>query len=416
MISGLDIRSLSFIFHNFAIFGLLVAGIASYFLGTRILIKRYKRRLKPLNKVDLKLCKVIKNLSADAGLKRNPRLFFLNEEEPNCFVFGTSQRNANLVVTKGLIENLHPHEIRAVILHELSHIHHKDMAFMTWGNIFSKVVKIWFILMVVIGFLSIIGEFYISTLRFGESPFVRPEFITNLISFAQNVPIFFIFFILLPYLLFHSVSRMREYLADARASLFLKKETLNSALTSIINAQTELCLRRGIKRTIIPKFLGIASIKETGKKGLFARLFFLRTHPSLDERRQAIIEEKFVADPEKRILPLRTAVFIGIVGFYTGLLVGNLLSLSFEYTGAYLETFDYLSYRALREMSFITFTGPVTIILLNFMSLWHISNETRGIFWLLLQRNLISFVTFILLLNLVLLLPYFLFSLFISLL
>lgn len=71
----------------------------------------------------LKLC-------ADRHLKM-PRIGLISSDTPNAFTFGHVPRDANVVVTTGLLKILSPEEVNAVLAHEMGHAEHWDFAVMT---------------------------------------------------------------------------------------------------------------------------------------------------------------------------------------------------------------------------------------------------------------------------------------------
>ncbi|MFC6646007.1 zinc metalloprotease HtpX [Granulicella cerasi] len=60
-----------------------------------------------------------------------PNLGIIESETPNAFAFGRLQKDARVVVTRGLLNILSPEEVKAVLAHELGHIAHYDFAAMT---------------------------------------------------------------------------------------------------------------------------------------------------------------------------------------------------------------------------------------------------------------------------------------------
>lgn len=60
-----------------------------------------------------------------------PKVYYIEEMQPNAFATGRNPENAAVAVTKGLVELLSPEEIRGVVAHELAHIKHRDILIST---------------------------------------------------------------------------------------------------------------------------------------------------------------------------------------------------------------------------------------------------------------------------------------------
>src|SRR6478735_8159816 len=60
-----------------------------------------------------------------------PRVFVMDEAQPNAFATGRNPENAAVAVTTGLMQQLSREELAGVIAHELAHIKHHDTLTMT---------------------------------------------------------------------------------------------------------------------------------------------------------------------------------------------------------------------------------------------------------------------------------------------
>ena len=69
-------------------------------------------------------------LSQRAGIPM-PKLYVINTEQPNAFATGRDPQNAAVAVSAGLLRDLQPREVAAVIAHELAHIKNRDTLTMT---------------------------------------------------------------------------------------------------------------------------------------------------------------------------------------------------------------------------------------------------------------------------------------------
>jgi heat shock protein HtpX len=73
---------------------------------------------------------LVAGLASRAGLPM-PRVFVMDEAQPNAFATGRNPENAAVAVTTGLMQQLSREELAGVIAHELAHIKNHDTLLMT---------------------------------------------------------------------------------------------------------------------------------------------------------------------------------------------------------------------------------------------------------------------------------------------
>lgn len=73
---------------------------------------------------------MVRRLAAQAELPM-PRVFLMDEPQPNAFATGRNPQNAAVAVTAGLLNTLTRDEVAGVIAHELAHIKNHDTLIMT---------------------------------------------------------------------------------------------------------------------------------------------------------------------------------------------------------------------------------------------------------------------------------------------
>jgi heat shock protein HtpX len=73
---------------------------------------------------------MVRDLSARAGLPM-PRVYLIDNPQPNAFATGRNPENAAVAVTTGLMEMMSYEELAGVVAHELAHIRNRDTLIMT---------------------------------------------------------------------------------------------------------------------------------------------------------------------------------------------------------------------------------------------------------------------------------------------
>ena len=70
----------------------------------------------------------------------NPRIAVIDDGAPNAFTYGRTKKSARIVITRGILELLNEEEVKAVVGHEIGHIVHLDMLFMTFAQVVPLVL------------------------------------------------------------------------------------------------------------------------------------------------------------------------------------------------------------------------------------------------------------------------------------
>jgi len=76
------------------------------------------------------LHRLVAELAGRAGLPM-PRVFLMDNPQPNAFATGRNPANAAVAVTTGLVQSLSREELAGVIAHELAHVKNHDTLLMT---------------------------------------------------------------------------------------------------------------------------------------------------------------------------------------------------------------------------------------------------------------------------------------------
>ena len=73
---------------------------------------------------------IVQSLAGRAGLPM-PRVYIIDEDQPNAFATGRSPEHAAVAATSGLLRHLNREEITGVLAHELGHVKNRDTLTMT---------------------------------------------------------------------------------------------------------------------------------------------------------------------------------------------------------------------------------------------------------------------------------------------
>jgi heat shock protein HtpX len=76
------------------------------------------------------LVHIVRRLASQAGLPM-PRLYVVDNDQPNAFATGRDPEHGALCVTSGLLRRIDEEELAGVLAHELGHIKHRDTLTMT---------------------------------------------------------------------------------------------------------------------------------------------------------------------------------------------------------------------------------------------------------------------------------------------
>ncbi len=97
----------------------------SYWFSDKIVLRMY--RAQPVSESDApELYGMVRRLAQKAGLPM-PKIYIIEQSQPNAFATGRNPENGALAVTAGIMQILTQEELEGVIAHELAHIKHRDI-------------------------------------------------------------------------------------------------------------------------------------------------------------------------------------------------------------------------------------------------------------------------------------------------
>ena len=236
----------------------IATSISSYWFSDKIVLNA--TRAQPIKKEDNpELYRIVENLAITAGIPM-PKVFILNEAQPNAFATGRDEKHAVVAVTKGLLGKLERSEIEGVIAHEIAHIKNKDILLQT-------------AVVVLVGIVVTLSDFFLRISIWGGG-----NKDNNILAVVLGI----IAAILAPIsasLIQLSISRKREFLADASGALLTRyPEGLASALEKISSDNSPL---RTANNSNAHLFIS-SPLRGKSSKGWFSKLFL--THPPIEER------------------------------------------------------------------------------------------------------------------------------------
>jgi heat shock protein HtpX len=197
---------------------------------------------------------------SDALNIRRPEVAIYDSPDVNAFATGPTRNNALVAVSTGLLERLSPHEVEAVLGHEVSHVANGDMVTLT---LLQGVLNTFVV------FLSRIVGFVVDRVLLRSERDTGPGFF--LVSFLAQILLG-----ILASMIVMWFSRQREFRADAGGARLAGRQKMIQALQS---------LARGAEPSHLPpamRAFGIAG----GRHGAVARLFM--SHPPIEERIEAL--------------------------------------------------------------------------------------------------------------------------------
>lgn len=214
---------------------------------------------------------VVEEMAISSALGFVPKIYLIESSVPNAFAVGINEKNSAVAVTTGLLSILNRDELQGVIAHEISHIKNKDTLYLMYSG-------------VILGVIIAVSDFIIRAFLRSSSRRSKGAglgiFIAVILALLSPVIVRILYF---------TISRKREFLADACACQYTRYPTgLASALYKISRYEPAMTDKEFImdEKAASNKLLNVmyihnfiqANKPKTFLSGLFA------THPSIDDR------------------------------------------------------------------------------------------------------------------------------------
>lgn len=240
----------------------IAMSLTSYYQGDKIALATSGAK-GPISQNDNQyVYRLVENLSITAGLPM-PKVYLINDPAINAFATGRNPKHASIAITTGAVEKLQNEELEGVIAHELSHIKNYDILLMT-------------VVIVLIGIIALLSDWFLRIQFWGGGKKDNDSGRLGMILMIIGV-ILLILSPIIGQLIKLAISRKREFLADASASLLTRYPAgLANALEKI---KTEnMSVKKSNNATAHLYFASPFGRTKHALSGLFA------THPPIEQR------------------------------------------------------------------------------------------------------------------------------------
>lgn len=265
-------------FFDSAVAGLVIAlivwgimNLVALFQGDSIILSMSgARKIGPQDHP--RLYHVVEEMKLASGLEKMPDVYIIDDPALNAFATGRSPDHAAVAITSGLLDKLNRDELQGVIGHEIGHIKNRDIRLMLFASILlgSIVIFSWYASQMLF-FSSMMGGGRRSSSRDSGGGGMA-----MLIILIVGI-ILMILAPVIAQIIYFSLSRKREYLADASSALYTRyPEGLASALEKLETNNTRV---KKANKATAPMYIS----NPFYKKGMAVNDLFA-THPPLSER------------------------------------------------------------------------------------------------------------------------------------
>jgi heat shock protein HtpX len=164
----------------------------AYWKADKIVLRMYKAR-EVNRQSHPNFYGIVEQLARNAELPM-PKVYVIDNDQPNAFATGRNPANAAVAATTGLLQRLSPEEVAGVMAHELAHVKNRDTLTMT-------------ITATIAGAISMLANFGLFFGIFGGDNRNNPLGIVGVLLVALLAPF-------AAMLVQMAISRTREYSAD----------------------------------------------------------------------------------------------------------------------------------------------------------------------------------------------------------
>jgi heat shock protein HtpX len=235
---------------------LLFAGamnIYAYWFSDKIVLRMYNAREVDENTAPA-FYRMVRELAQKAQLPM-PKVYIIDEAQPNAFATGRNPENAAVAATTGIMRILSERELRGVMAHELAHVKNRD----TLVSTISASIA---------GAISSLAQFGM-LFGGGRDRNVHPALALLVMILAPIAAM----------LIQMAISRAREFEADRGGAVISgDPDALASALRKIQNYARQIPMNTVEQHPETAQMMIINPLSGGGLRGLFS------THPDVEER------------------------------------------------------------------------------------------------------------------------------------
>ena len=234
----------------------LATNAFAYWNSDKVVLRMYNAR--EVSRAEAPgLYDMVEQLAARADLPM-PKVYIIDEEQPNAFATGRNPENAAVAATTGLLHRLSQEEVAGVMAHELAHIKNRDTLTMTVTATVAGAV----------GILANIASFQ---MLFGDSR-NNPLGIVGVIATMVLAP-------LAATMVQMAISRAREYEADELGAQICGEPLwLANALADLSRSAAQIDNQHAEQNPATAHLFIVNPLHARSIDGLFA------THPPMEER------------------------------------------------------------------------------------------------------------------------------------
>ena len=234
-----------------------VSNLIAYWNADKIVLRMYKAREVGPSERDPRLRRYAQGVAGLAARAEMPvpKIYVIDQAQPNAFATGRNVDNAAVAATTGLLDRLTEEEVMGVMAHELAHVQNRDTLTMTMTATLAGAISA----------LAQFAFFFGGTRREGSNPIA-------LIALMLIAP-------LAASLVQMAISRTREYQADKRgAEICGRPDWLASALAKFSGGVAQTPMPPAERVPASGQMMIVNPLSGKAAASLFS------THPPIDDR------------------------------------------------------------------------------------------------------------------------------------